>query len=237
MDRFTIQTQDQKTVLGVAFSFSIVAVVAVGLRLVVRSIAHKRWFLSDYLITTACVRYSTFETLDPANRFQIFAVGLQSISITSVFIAGIGYGHVPDIILLRGVELMAKLSKLIVPLQILCVLSLSCTKISILCLYSQLFPIRWVVWSSYATITIIVSWTVATILAGCLICRSFAFNWDKCIIGGSCGDQVVSFTVTGIINLTTDVIVLLLPMQPLYRLQMATYKKVTLVSVFGVAIL
>jgi hypothetical protein len=85
--------------------------------------------------------------------------------------------------------------------------------------------------------SIIVAWTVATILAGSLICRPFAFNWDKTIIGGRCGDQVTSFTVTGIINLITDVMVLLLPMQPLYQLQMATYKKVTLVSVFGLGIL
>jgi hypothetical protein len=93
------------------------------------------------------------------------------------------------------------------------------------------------VWSSYATISIIVAWTIATILAGCLVCRPFAFNWDKTIIEGSCGDQVTSFTVTGLVNLITDVIVLLLPMQPLYQLQMALYKKLILASVFGLGIL
>ncbi|KAI4689625.1 uncharacterized protein J4E88_002980 [Alternaria novae-zelandiae] len=84
--------------------------------------------------------------------------------------------------------------------------------------------------------SIIVAWTIATILAGCLICRPFAYNWDKAIPGGSCGDQVTSFTITGVINLVTDVMVLLLPMRPLYRLQMATYKRVTLVAVFGLGI-
>lgn len=151
--------------------------------------------------------------------------------------AGIGYGHVADIIQIYGPEPIVKLSQLIIPLQFLWVLSLSCTKTSILYLYIQIFPIRWVLWSSYATISVIVAWTIATILAGCLICRPFAFNWDKTIPGGSCGDQVVSFTVTGVINLITDVIVILLPMQPLYQLQMATYKKVTIVSVFGLGIL
>lgn len=93
------------------------------------------------------------------------------------------------------------------------------------------------VWSSYVTMVIIVAWTIATILAGCLICRPFAYNWDKSIPGGSCGDQVTSFTITGVINLVTDVIVLLLPMRPLYQLQMATYKRVTLVAVFGLGTL
>lgn len=167
----------------------------------------------------------------------MFAVGLQSISITGVLVAGIGYDHVEELLLQYGLQPITKLSQLIIPLQFLWVLSLSCTKISILCLYLRIFPFRWVIWSSYATILIILAWTIATILAGCFICQPFAFNWDKSIPHGSCGDQVTSFTVTGIINLITDVIVLLLPMQPLYQLQMATYKKVTLVSVFGLGVL
>jgi hypothetical protein len=85
--------------------------------------------------------------------------------------------------------------------------------------------------------SIIVAWTIATILAGCLVCRPFAFNWDKTIVDGSCGDQVTPFTVTGIINVVTDVMVILLPMQPLYRLQMALYKKLILASVFGLGVL
>ncbi|KAF3038668.1 hypothetical protein E8E12_007169 [Didymella heteroderae] len=131
--------------------FAILAVVAVGLRLLAHAIAHKRWTYSDYLIIAACV----------------FAVGLQSVSITGVFEAGIGYDHVEDIILEHGLGPITKLSQLIIPLQ---------------------------------------------------------FLW------------VTSFTVTGVINLITDVAVLLLPMQPLYQLQMATYKKVVLVSVFGLGI-
>ncbi|KAJ4368707.1 hypothetical protein N0V86_009616 [Didymella sp. IMI 355093] len=168
---------------------------------------------------------------------DVFAVGLQSVSITGVFQAGIGYGHVEDIVLQYGLGPITKLSQLIIPLQFLWVLSLSCTKLSILCLYLQIFPFRWIAWTSYATMFVIVAWTIATILAGCLICRPFAFNWDKTIPDGSCGDQVISFTVTGAINLVTDVVVLLLPMQPLYNLQMATYKKVVFVSVFGLGIL
>jgi hypothetical protein len=167
----------------------------------------------------------------------VFAVGLQAISITGVLQAGIGYGHVADIAREYGLGPITKLSQLIIPLQFLWVLSLSCTKLSILYLYVQVFPYRWVVWSSYVTMSIIVAWTIATILAGCLVCQPFAFNWDKTIPDGSCGDQVTSFTVTGIINLITDVMVLLLPMRPLYRLQMAMYKKMTFITVFGLGAL
>jgi hypothetical protein len=39
-----------------------------------------------------------------------------------------------------------------------------------------------------------------------------------------------------VINLVTDFIVLVLPMPSLYRLQMATYKKATLIAVFGLGV-
>ncbi|KAL6233066.1 hypothetical protein BDW75DRAFT_7434 [Aspergillus navahoensis] len=216
---FPIKTHAQRSVLGCSFAFSILAVTAVSLRLLAHKIAHKKWTLSDYFIIVACA----------------FAVGLQSISITGVFQAGIGYDHVNVIVMNPkwGTEPIITISKLIIPLQFLWVLSLSCTKISILFLYLRIFPVRWLVVSSYATMGVIVAWAIATILAGCLICRPFAYNWDKTIPGGYCGDQVTSFTITGIVNLLTDVVVLVLPMHNLYRLQMATYKKVTLIAVFG----
>lgn len=128
------------------------------------------------------------------------------------------------------------MSKLIIPLQFLWVLSLSCTKVSILLLYLRIFPVRTVVLICWGTIAVIVAWAIATILAGCLICRPFAFNWDPTIPGGYCGNQVSSFTATGVINLVTDVVVLITPMPSLYRLQMAMYKKVTLMTVFGLGL-
>ncbi|KAL3452745.1 hypothetical protein BJX65DRAFT_302654 [Aspergillus insuetus] len=222
MVTFPIETHEQRAVLGVAFTFSILAVVAVCLRLLAHAIAHKKWTASDYFIIVAC----------------IFSVGLQSISITGVIQAGIGFDHTAEIAAnpAYGPEPITKLLQLIIPLQFLWVLSLSCTKISILFLYLRIFPVRWLVWSSWATMTVIVAWAIATILAGCLICRPFAFNWDQTIPGGKCGNQVTSFTVTGVINLVTDFIVLILPMPSLYRLQMATYKKATLIAVFGLGV-
>ncbi|KAJ6184427.1 hypothetical protein N7519_005728 [Penicillium mononematosum] len=214
---FPIETPAQRQVLGVAIAFSVLAVAAVCLRLLAHHLARKRWILSDYFIIAG----------------GIFAVGLQSISITGVIQAGIGYDHVPAIAIKFGTQPITKLLQLIIPLQFLWVLSLSCTKISILFLYLSIFPVTWVVRVSWATMGVIVAWTIGTILAGCLICRPFAFNWDQTIPGGSCGNQVTSFTATGVINLVTDVVVLVTPMPLLYKLQMARYKKVTFITIFG----
>lgn len=52
---FPIETSAQREVLGVAIAFSILAVVAVCLRLLAHHLAQKRWSSSDYLIIAACV--------------------------------------------------------------------------------------------------------------------------------------------------------------------------------------
>lgn len=130
-----------------------------------------------------------------------------------------------------------KLMQLIIPLQVLWVLSLSCTKISILLLYLRIFPVTWTVRLSWATMGVTVCWAIATILAGFLICKPLAYNWDQSIPGGHCGDQVSSFTGTGVINLVTDLVVLGIPMPSLYKLQMATYKKVTFIAVFALGLM
>ncbi|EAW15034.1 putative integral membrane protein [Aspergillus clavatus NRRL 1] len=217
---FPIQRHHQRAVLAVALTFSILAVTALFLRLLAHHFARKKWTLSDYFLIAAC----------------IFAVALQSISITGVIQAGIGYDHVPAIVGVYGMAPITKLLQLFVPLQFLWVLSLSCTKISILLLYLRIFPVARVMYVCWMTIGVIVAWSIATILAGCLICRPLAFSWDSTIPGGSCGNQVTSFTVTGVINLITDVAVLITPMPRLYRLQMARYTKVALIAVFGLGL-
>lgn len=107
-----------------------------------------------------------------------------------------------------------------IPLQFLWASSLAFSKISILLLYSNVFAVPFVIWTARGAITFIALWALGTIMAGCLICRPFAMNWDQTIPGGHCGNQVLSFTVTGILNLVTDLMVLTLPLPYLYKLQM-----------------
>jgi hypothetical protein len=84
---------------------------------------------------------------------------------------------------------------------------------------------------------LIAAWAIGTVVAGLTICQPIAFNWDQTIPGGKCGDQVLSFTITGVVNLITDVMVLALPMPYLFRLQLPTYKKVVLIGIFSVEFL
>lgn len=122
-----------------------------------------------------------------------------------------------------------------IPVQLLWAISLSLVKISILLLYVRIFTMRLMRIVAWATAALITGFALSTILSGLLICRPLALNWDQ-TLKGSCGDQLLSYTITGGLNLATDVIVLLLPLPYLFQLQMELYKKAVLTGTFSLGI-
>ncbi|KAK8033663.1 hypothetical protein PG991_003061 [Apiospora marii] len=221
MATFPIERDDQRAILAANVLMIAVPVVAVSLRLLSRRIAKRAFDISDYLMVAAVG----------------VSASLSSISITGVLHCGLGYDHMMNIIKDYGPGPITLLLKLLIGLQFTWVISLSLCKISILILYRRLFPTPLIHWASLATSALIASWAIATIVAGCLICQPISKNWDLNMTGGHCGDQVLSFTVTGVINLITDVMVLVLPLRHLYKLQVPTQQRVVLVGVFSLGFL
>ncbi|CCC06237.1 hypothetical protein SMACR_00454 [Sordaria macrospora] len=179
---FPVVKPDQKSVLGVAFAFAILPVIAVVLRVISRRMASRPLDASDYCIMGA----------------YVLAVALEGVSITGVIDCGIGYDHTMAVVAEYGMDPITKL------LKFFWALSLGLSKASILLLYSSVFAVRPVIWTARCAIVFI---------------------------------ALYSFTITGVLNLLTDVVVLLLPVPYLYGLQMRTYKKVVLMGVFGVGLL
>ncbi|KAK7955852.1 uncharacterized protein PG986_005074 [Apiospora aurea] len=221
MATFPLERDDQRAILVANVLMIAVPVIAVSLRLLSRRIAKRALNVSDYLMVAAvCVSAS-----------------LSSLSITGVVRCGLGYDHMANIMENYGPEPITLLLKLLIGLQFTWVISLSLCKISILLLYRKLFPTPLIHWASLATSVLIAAWAVATIMAGCLICQPISKNWDLFMTGGDCGDQVLSFTVTGVTNLITDVMVLVLPLPNLYKLQAPIQQRVVLVGVFSLGFL
>lgn len=75
------------------------------------------------------------------------------------------------------------------------------------------------------------------IIGSALICRPIAFYWDQSIQGGVCGNYYALWLTTGVLNIATDLVVLLLPMPYLCGLSMALYKRLVLVGTFGAGLL
>lgn len=69
-----------------------------------------------------------------------------------------------------------------------------------------------------------------------VICQPIAYNWDT-TIGGHCGNSQLMWYITGIFNILTDLMVLLLPMPYIYDLQLPLYKKLALMCTFGIGLL
>jgi len=68
-----------------------------------------------------------------------------------------------------------------------------------------------------------------------LLCRPFAYTWDK-TIDGKCADTTKAFLSAGIINLLIDVVVIILPMPMLWKLQIPLGKKLAITAMFSMGI-
>ena len=110
-------------------------------------------------------------------------------------------------------------------------------KISILLFYMRIFAVRSFRIAAHITMVLVIAWALSVILCGFLLCTPFAFNWDQTIPGGSCGKQVLSYILTGALNIITDVMVLSLPIPMVWKLQTPRANKIALTVIFGLGFL
>jgi hypothetical protein len=110
------------------------------------------------------------------------------------------------------------------------------SKLSVLLMYTALIPVRsMILWARVIGAFTIV-WNVSNILASFLICRPLARNWDL-TIPGTCGSQPGFYFAMGIINIVSDIALIVLPMPYLYRLRMSIRKKILAMSMLSVGIM
>lgn len=111
-------------------------------------------------------------------------------------------------------------------------------KTSILSLYMRIFGFeRWVRVYIWILAGVIWAWATSTILEAFLLCRPFAFNWDTNIPGGECANRNVAFIVAGVLNMTTDVLVIVVPLPNIWKLKLTLLKKIALCMIFCLGLL
>lgn len=69
-----------------------------------------------------------------------------------------------------------------------------------------------------------------------LLCRPFAYNWNKSI-DGSCADTKKAWVSAGIINFLIDFIIIHMPMPLLWKLQLPVMKKIGITVIFHIGAL
>ena len=118
-----------------------------------------------------------------------------------------------------------------VVISLLWVVAVTLIKISISNLYITIFHVAWFRRMAYVTMIICVIYSLAYAVDLFLLCRPFVFNRNNSI-SSVCGDHMLDSTVTGVILLCLDLMMLSMPMPLLWCLQIAVKKKMALCSIF-----
>ncbi|RDL40284.1 uncharacterized protein BP5553_00263 [Venustampulla echinocandica] len=111
------------------------------------------------------------------------------------------------------------------------------TKVSILLVYKNIFALRKFRILADTVIVIVIMLAVGNIIQCLAICRPFAFQWDKTIEGGVCGNQTLGILLVAFLNLVTDLMIVIMPMPLVWKLKMPRPKRLVLMAIFGLGII
>jgi hypothetical protein len=109
-------------------------------------------------------------------------------------------------------------------------------KLSVLLMYAALIPVKSMIFWCKVLGGIIIAWNVGDIIAGFLICRPLAKNWDF-TIEGTCGSQPNFYFAMGMVNIISDIFLIGLPMPYLWDLKMPMKKKLIAAGMLSIGIM
>ncbi|KAJ2987297.1 hypothetical protein NUW58_g4585 [Xylaria curta] len=206
-------------ILAVSLTAFALSAIALALRLWARAIKKKPLSPSDYMVIFAMVN-------SMAKIALFFAV---------VFNGGVGV-HLGEL-LSTNPAAFSLFVKLFVPAQLLWAAANTCNKISILLLYTELFPVTKLIILCRICIAVSAAYFLSVFLEAFLLCTPAAYNWDKSIPDGVCRNQDLADLLSGITNLIIDAIVVILPMPQLFVLQMSLAKRISIAAMFSLGAL
>jgi len=111
------------------------------------------------------------------------------------------------------------------------------TKISILLMYKAIFALKRFRLLADTVVVIVIMLGLGNIIQCLAICRPFAFQWDKTISGGVCGNQKLGILLVAFLNLFTDLMIVIMPMPLVWKLKMPRSKRLALMGIFGLGIM
>jgi hypothetical protein len=104
-------------------------------------------------------------------------------------------------------------------------------KTSVVLLYMRIFISQRFRRLCFAALAIIVGSGIATVFATIFQCVPLPRSWDK-TVDGTCIDSAAFWIANAVINISTDVIVLALPVREVAKLQLRIRDKIMLHGVF-----
>lgn len=112
------------------------------------------------------------------------------------------------------------------------ILSITVPKLSILCLYLQIFTTRSYRYTTFAIAGLVVLTYLASLILTLTVCTPFSYNWNKNIPAGHCVDLDAVFCWISMPNIVSDVAMLILPIPVIWRLQVSFGQQIGLTITF-----
>ena len=83
----------------------------------------------------------------------------------------------------------------------------------------------------------IFAWGILASVVTWGFCDPIAYGWDITIPGGHCANREAGYLVVGIVDVSTDVFILILPLPVLWKLQVSRSRQISLLIIFSIALL
>ncbi|KAF1928847.1 uncharacterized protein M421DRAFT_420080 [Didymella exigua CBS 183.55] len=111
---------------------------------------------------------------------------------------------------------------------------LAAAKFSLLFFYLRLSHLRWFRIAVYTSMFLVVGYNIALVFPLIFTCTPVMKNFDIFITDGSCLNRTPLYMATAVLNMATDIMLLLLPIPMIIKLQMSRVQKAGLICIFGV---
>ncbi|KAG6358972.1 hypothetical protein INS49_012492 [Diaporthe citri] len=112
-------------------------------------------------------------------------------------------------------------------------LSMGFLKFSILKLYGSIFISRRFHYCLWAVHAFVAGLTISAAGVSIGQCTPIAYGWDQTIPGGSCVNYGLLVLIAGVLNVVTDLVILILPIPSVLRLQISKQKKHLIIFTFA----
>lgn len=115
------------------------------------------------------------------------------------------------------------------------ILSVSFAKMSMLCLYPRLAPHTWVRWTCYICICIVACYSITAALVESLACQPLQGIVDESL-DAVCYDSYPAYVALSSLNISIDVVILLLPIPLVMKMQLPGRQKFSVILLFATGI-
>jgi len=200
----------QPWTVQVVVSMTVLALVAVALRLVSRHLKGQKLWWDDWMI--------------------MFSMGWNFVVVGFIFaMHASGMGIHADLVDPADIVMMAKW---LVVAEILYAFNLGWTKLSLLLMYYRIFRVPYFKKMAWIVGVFVMAWVVCITFLFVFICVPVEKLWYP-DIPGRCINQVATWIANAASTILTDLIILLLPVHPMWKLQLKTREKIGLMAAFG----